>query len=419
VKSKYLFILFAFFMSSANAAYIWQNQHDGISYGSATAACDVLKPPNAGDVVYTSRLTMSSDSVGFCEILANGVVASSSSVSRSGDAPSCTQGEAGSGTSYKGMATGPDYVPPPGSGSAYCDGSCVVAPTTGFSCTAHFPGAVAVWPSPMWCSGTGTKTGGTCSFDGNNPPVPAPSTAPDPTPPPCAPGQGVMTTSTGKVVCVPPGTPGETNPPKVTKTESTKTHGDGSSTTTTTTQTCTGAGSCSSTTTTTTTGVGGATGAGATPGQAGTPGVSNETQDKQGESFCAQNPSLQVCKGGMNEEATQKSIEAELKKLTSPTDPSDISQGSKDAITAQLDGQKSAIDGVASSGLANHGVIFGWQSPELTASCSPWQFHVGGFDQTIDACPTIFKIRDISGYVLYFLTAMTLGWILFAGGKQA
>lgn len=136
-----------------------------------------------------------------------------------------------------------------------------------------------------------------------NTPTPAPDIPPDRDKPPCDAGEGVMTSSSGKVGCVPAGTV-DASTPQVGTTTSTVTHPDGSTTTTTTTTTrdpTTGATS-TTTTITNTPGPGGGT-------QSGEPGTTTGTSDsnggggngngdgeEDGSDFCAKHPDSIVCK---------------------------------------------------------------------------------------------------------------------------
>lgn len=130
-------------------------------------------------------------------------------------------------------------------GRLYSQGSYSYAGGNQGSCTPGQNGAVA---APATSSNTLTST--------------------KPGPNGCGAGDGVITSSSGKVACVPQGTEGSI-PAVNEKTSKTETFSDGSTKTTTTTEVCTGEGACSSTTTIT---IGAASGGGA--GIAGTPGTS-------------------------------------------------------------------------------------------------------------------------------------------------
>lgn len=232
-----------------------------------------------------------------------------------------------------------------------------------------------------------------------------------------------MTTSAGKVVCVPSGTPGADNPPKVTKQSSTKNFPDGSTQVTTTTQTCTGEGACSSTTTITNTGPSGSPG---TTGDAGKPGTSTEVKEKQPSetsSFCQQNPGLQLCKGGMNEEVTQKrvadALTVDAKDYTDITS-ADTAAAANAAKQAALDATTSAIGELSKIGSAADpakayqdqvtNALTNWFDPVPITGCQPVGGTIGGRTFSIDICPTAAKISEIGAYCL---------WIMFAFGTLA
>lgn len=145
-------------------------------------------------------------------------------------------------------------------------------------------------------------TGGTCNGTTGSTQEPTPNK-----PPPCGASEGVLTSTSGSVRCVPEGTPGASTP-TTGKTTSTVTHPDGSTTTTTTTTTrdpVTGT-TTTSTTTTNNPGPGGGT-------QSGTPGTTTTTTDSgsgtggtgsggngngdgDGDDFCFKHPDSIVCK---------------------------------------------------------------------------------------------------------------------------
>lgn len=180
--------------------------------------------------------------------------------------------------------------------SSLCDGGCMRS--TGFGL-----GGGGKW-SVQGGAFTGEKCDGTGATSDPTPPEPN-------NPAPCSPSQGVMTSTSGTVACVPEGTP-DARPPTVTKTTKTETMPDGSTrttTTTTTTDPATGATSTSTTTTTTAGPSGGTT--------AGEPGTSTGTSDTagtdtdgdgigdgtcegedcgEGSDFCEKHPESMVCK---------------------------------------------------------------------------------------------------------------------------
>jgi hypothetical protein len=201
------------------------------------------------------------------------------------------------GKQFAGCLTGTLNIP-----TTYCDGSCMY--TLGNLQSAQSDqGPTVDNPKPVFADMTATGTGETCSqpstLDPGQPPVIPQDT------PPCEPGEGVLTSSSGSVKCVPSGTPGNT--PVVTTSSSTTTYPDGSTSTTTTTSTTDPATGRTTTTTTTTNtpGPGGGTQSG-DPGTTTTNGDSGGTDsDGDGEGdgdegkqndFCEKHPESLVCK---------------------------------------------------------------------------------------------------------------------------
>lgn len=230
---------------------------------------------------------------------------------------------------------------------------------------------------------------------------------------PCSQGEGVLTMG-GKVQCVPASTPSATSPPVVTTKSSTDTKSDGSKVITTTTSTCTGDGACSTVTSTTVT-----NNTSGVAGIAGTPGTSvnavnspsSETSD-----FCAKNPSLQFCKGGMNEEKTQKDVLSEIKKLTTPDSGDDtaLKNAGKFTTTAELieadtnwadyaHGFKSDVNLNAKKSAWESAMTSGWFTPIPSTNCAPTTSKVGPWQWTLDVCPTAQKISEIGGYAMWFM----------------
>lgn len=317
----------------------------------------------------------------------------------------------------------------------YCDSGCTVKLASPLDITDRYESSTHEWsPLSRW------QTGQTCTSS-----TPSPSSSPTPPvqpkkDPPCAPGEGVIGLKNGAVFCVPSTTPGADNPPRTSREESTKKFPDGSTSTTTTINTCTGAGSCTSTTTTTVTPA-----AGGGTGQAGPVGTSTGKTDKpngtagnetEPTNFCKANPSLQMCKGGMNEEATQKQVLdttkktlEELEKITKPTITDDSSltekgqfkqteelkQADKDATdraTGSIDPvsvPKSAWESAMSSGF--------W-GPIPQSGCSPHSSKIGPFQWTFDPCPIASKISDIGAYAMWVILAIST-FVMVTGGRKA
>lgn len=241
--------------------------------------------------------------------------------------------------------------------------------------------------------------------------------------------QGAITIG-GKVKCVDKSVPGATAPPLVTKSQSTDTKSDGSKVITETTNTCTGDGACTSTTTTTVT-----NNSAGQPGLAGTPGTSTKTTDKpssEQSSFCSQNPNLQMCKGGMNEEATQKKVVEELQKLTKPDDSSvatmeSIANFSAASSQDLMDADQKINEysnGIKSDPILNEKksvwettMSNGWFEPVVISTCQPYEATIGGRQWRLDPCPTAQKISDIGAYCLWFMLAVG-SFVFLTGGRS-
>lgn len=241
--------------------------------------------------------------------------------------------------------------------------------------------------------------------------------------------QGAITVD-GKVKCVANTTPGATAPPLVNKSTKTETKSDGSKIITETTNTCTGDGACSTTITTTT-----APNSAGQPGQAGAPGVSNSVSDKpsaEQSEFCAKNPNLQFCKGGMNEEKTQLKVLDEIQKFTNP-DVSSVSgletasvfDDQNQALKDQDDKLKNHASGsaadasvVSQRGVWETAMSNGWFEPVTISTCSPYEATIGGRVWKLDPCPTAQKISEIGAYCMWFMLAIG-AFAFLTGGKAS
>jgi hypothetical protein len=302
----------------------------------------------------------------------------------------------------------------------YCNGGCEVTLSGDLSTPEYFETSTT-----LWRSFSRSVTGTVCSSSNPSPSEsPTPPNTPD-KPVPCAAGEGVISNSAGKVKCVSGSLPGA-DVPKINKTTSTETNSDGSTKITTNIQTCTGAGACSTSSTTTITG---ATGGGA--GMAGTPGTSTTATDKpksETSDFCAQNPNLQMCKGGMNEEATQKQVRDEIKKLTTPdfSDDSAIKSATHSpesqteleaenakttlAATGQVDPTASTKSSWALA------METGWFGSIPASSCAPFVSSFGGKTWTLDICPTAAKISEWGSWAWGLLAAFAV-WAMVTRGN--
>lgn len=180
----------------------------------------------------------------------------------------------------------------PGGSQEACSGGCIVQQMAGeyYKKADGTITAKATWTD--WaCGGSGEGTAPTA--DGK-PQPPAPELDPDKIKPPkCGAGEGVMTSSSGSVKCVPPGTP-STKEPKVETGKKKETFDDGSTKTTETTKTTDTSTGASHTSTSV------VVSAGPTGGtQAGTPGTADGTAEESGEcqgDDCGEcDPTLQMC----------------------------------------------------------------------------------------------------------------------------
>ncbi len=313
-----------------------------------------------------------------------------------------------------------------GAGGTFCSGGCVVA----------FQSALCILPvaDNYNCAVLNTSyTGATCSTSGPPSVVPG-GTADTPKSPPCDPGQSIIQMG-GKLACLPSGQSPDT--PKVTESSSTKTYPDGSTKVTTTTQTCNGAGACSSTTTVTnTTATSGPNAGGA--GQAGKPGTTTDEEDESDDTseFCAKNPSLQVCKGGIAEEGTQKQVLAEVKKLSSvdsSTDKSAITNTKSYTSTEGYEAAKAKDDELlnfangatknaaveASKTTFEQAVASGFWTDIPTASCTTPTYSIAGHAiEWSRWCEIVGYIQEIGAYGMWIMLAISV-FVMLTGGRQS
>lgn len=280
-------------------------------------------------------------------------------------------------------------------------------------------------------------TGGSCTGGESQMPSPnEPSKTPPQPPkePVCGASEGVMTTSTGKVHCVPEGVP-ESNKPIVKKETEKQVYPDGSSKqtdTTTTRDPSTGVEHKSVGVT-----IGPATGGGA--GTAGTPGTSTGTStsgttggspDKPvADDFCAKNPNLDLCKGNIAKEETQKKVLEELQKMSNPGDTNyDAIKNAKEteAATQALNDENKkftdimtgTVDPVTEKKTAwQQAMETGWMASIPASSCNPYTATIGGRQWTLDICPTAAKVSQIAEYVMWFMIVIGI-FVMFTGGRR-
>ena len=312
-----------------------------------------------------------------------------------------------------------------GAGGTFCSSGCVVA----------YQSALCILPvaDNYNCAVLNTSyTGATCSTSGPPSVVPG-STADTPKAPPCDPGQSIIQMG-GKLACLASGQSPDT--PKVTKSSSTKTYPDGSTKVTTTIQTCNGAGACSSTTTVTNTPATSGPNAGGA-GQAGDPGMTTDEEDESDDTpeFCAKNPSLQVCKGGIAEEGTQKQVLTEVKKLSSvdaSTDKAAITNAGKYADTPGYQAAKDADDNLVkyASGVTKNGEVeaakttfeqalsSGFWTDIPSASCTTPTYVIAGHEIEWDRwCEIVGMIQEIGAYGMWVMLAISI-FVMLSGGRQ-
>lgn len=180
--------------------------------------------------------------------------------------------------------------------STGCFGGCEVQPKSGgYDILKDGSHSSAATYTGWSCAGTGT--GSAPTTDGQ----PQPDSAKlDPTKkkePVCGSGEGVITSSSGNVMCLPAGTP-NTSTPKVEKKQQVETFPDNSTKTTTTTST-TDPNTGATDTRTTTTGTGGQSGAAGTSTSKTNSGGTDGNGDGDGDGDC--DPTLHFCGGPATE----------------------------------------------------------------------------------------------------------------------
>jgi len=282
-------------------------------------------------------------------------------------------------------------------------------------------------PVPITCAGTGTKTGATCTSDNTG----APSTTPTVPShrPKCNAGEGVLTSSSGTVACVPSGTP--SSAPVVRAEKQTQQFPDGSARTTETTYTKDPVSQVQDTQQTITNTP--ATGGGS--GQAGPVGTTtgsgsvkpSSPTDKEASDFCNANGQLQICKGDMNKEQTQIQVRDYIKSLTDPgatpytgLESAKHSDQSQTDLQAELDKFTAAGTGqftpdAASKSSWQTAMESGWLEPVSRAGCNPYSVTISGRVWNLDICPTAARVAEISEYVIWFFLAVGV-FVMFTGG---
>ncbi|MFZ2973584.1 MAG: hypothetical protein WA049_13160 [Ferribacterium limneticum] len=270
-----------------------------------------------------------------------------------------------------------------------------------------------------------TYLNGACTASDGVAPQPGTTanTPPDPPKkPPCADGEGVMTSSTGAVHCVPSGIPGS-NPPVVSKEKSVATNADGSTTTTESTTTRDPSTGVEEKTTVKTdrNGSGQVTGTSSETGTKGTTQAGDPNKPSDSE-FCAKNPNLQICKGGLNEEVTQKKVATAAEKVRDSLDAKDfsgesffegkeVSAGVKADVEAKMNSAKGEIEAFASGGPGSQyfdvfkSNMGDWFEPIGNAGCQAFTVRVGPWTWTHDHCAVAAKIAEIGAYAMWVMLA--------------
>lgn len=342
--------------------------------------------------------------------------------------PACTAGRTFTGSFFGGWRVGPaaNQVVGPSGGSysapvTQCNGGCVFT-SGGATCTSTLAPFVDQ-AQPITCTGTLTETGAECSVDNTA----TPSTAPviPNHRPKCLPTEGVLTSSSGTVACVPSGTPSSV--PVVRSDKVVQQFPDGSAKTTETTYTkdpATGVQDTQQTITNTPATAGG-TGMAGTPGTTST-GASTQPStgtDKTSAKFCEENAQLQICQGDMNKEETQLLVKQAMEKVkdslsTEGFDSAqhfndlDASQTAKDyaadkvaEITGEVAKFGTALDPSATKYAQFEDAMGGWFDPITITGCSPFTANIGPWVWNLDICPIAAKISEIGAYVMWVLLA--------------
>ena len=294
-------------------------------------------------------------------------------------------------------------------------------------------------------------TGNTCtSGTGKAPPTTVSDPGEKKKTTPCAEGEGVLSSSTGKLYCVPQNTePQPQETPKQTKETKTKDYPDGSKETTTTWNTCNGAGACQTITQTTV-----SNSSSGQPGQAGQPGTTITNSNTSGtgstgsgsggngtdvkNDFCSQNPTAQICKNNIATEATAQETLGEVKKLTTVdagtsmkgiTDTADFSKtpgfgtlkDQSDEIEKRVKGDKKDGEIETKKSAWNEAMASGWFSDLPSAECVAPQIKTrsmpisASFD---DWCARAAQISQIGSYCMYMWLLFTVFGML-TGGSSA
>lgn len=312
---------------------------------------------------------------------------------------------------------------------SYCDGRCMVGLNPAATGTAYNNGKekiqryeVVVTAAP--CTSANIPT---AAPQGSQPPEP-------PKRPLCDANEGVLTSTSGTIACVPAGTP-TASVPEIRKFKTTDQFPDGSTKITETTLTKDPVSQVQDTkqVITNTPASGGGQGQAGPVGTQNSQGTANGTsggnpidpKDNGSSDLCKNNPGLQICKGGMNEEATQKQVRDALQ---GDGDYSAISNANGDAKKTEADAAHQAHLDTLTNGTFDSStstqkqsvsdIIGSWWEPVPMSGCTPYTATIGSRSWTLDICPIAEKISTVSGYAMWvFLAFGVLGLFVKRGAE--
>ncbi len=140
----------------------------------------------------------------------------------------------------------------------------------------------------------------------------------------------------------------------------------------------------------------------------GTVAVEGNTRDSD---LCSKNPGLQICKGGMSEEATQVKVLAQLSTdgvtndaITTAVVPPADKQEADDAFQAITD--KLTANNEANAAQASfRDSLTTWFDPIPSVTCSPYVVTISGKSWTWDYCPIAHDVSQLMAYGLWVMLA--------------
>lgn len=319
-------------------------------------------------------------------------------------------------------------------GTPYCKGGCVMTLALDTSVSEYYYSS-----SSKTMRLSGMYTGASCS--GSEASAPSLNSGPQPPQPPkktpCADGEGVMTSTSGNVRCVPPGTPSSSTP-VVQKTTSVQSFPDGSTKTTETIKTTDPATGTTATDQRSTVTAGG--GGSSQAGNPGTTTTERTTQTTGGtsstgtgtgtgnppSSFCAENPNSQICKGDM---ATEKTAQ-DIRQLLDPTgvslDPlaqigakseteqqlSDVNKQFSDVLSGQQ------VPGEEHRSAWREAMASGWFDGIPAYGCEPLNYSIFGREWVLDACPAAERVSGYVEFAMWFSLVVGV-FVTLSGGRTS